>query len=44
MDKIMKVTENLDGEINYKKLKAGVSQQILKKLDKNFLSFFKSIK
>lgn len=44
MDKIMKITKNLDDEINYKKLKAGVSQQILKKLDKNFLSFFKSIK
>jgi len=40
----MKITKNLENEINYKKLKAGVSQQILRKLDKNFMSFFKSIK
>ncbi len=44
MDKIMKQTLNLESEINYKKLKAGVSQQILKKLDINFSSFFKAIK
>lgn len=44
MDKIMKQTLNLENNINYKLLKAGVSQQILKKLDKNFVSFFKSIK
>ena len=44
IDKIMKTTKNLENEINYKKLKAGVSQQILRKLDKNFMSFFKSIK
>ncbi len=43
MDKIMKQTYNLENEINYKKLKAGVSQQILRKLDKNFSSFFRSI-
>lgn len=44
MDKIMKVTPNLDGEINYKLLKAQSSQQVLKILDKNFKSYFKSIK
>ena len=44
MDLIMKERINLESEINYKKLKAGVSQQILKKLDKNYKSFFKSIK
>lgn len=44
MDLIMKERENLEGEINYNKLKAGVSQQILKKLDKNYKSFFKAIK
>jgi putative transposase len=43
MDKVMKKTFNLENEINYKKLKAGVSQQILRKLDKNFSSFFRSI-
>jgi putative transposase len=43
MDKVMKQKTNLENEINYKKLKAGVSQQILRKLDKNFSSFFRSI-
>jgi putative transposase len=43
MDKIMKVQKNLENEINYKKLKAGVSQQVLRRLDKNFSSFFRSI-
>jgi putative transposase len=40
MDKVMKKTFNLENEINYKKLKAGVSQQILRKLDKNFSTNF----
>jgi len=40
MDKAMKQVHNLDGEINYKLLKAKVSQQILRRLDKNFKSFF----
>lgn len=44
MDKIMKITPNLDGEINYKLLKAQSSQQVLKILDKNFKSYFKSIR
>ncbi len=41
MDKVMKQVENLEGEINYKLLKAKVSQQTLRRLDKNFKSFFK---
>ncbi len=40
MDKAMKQVHNLEGEINYKLLKAKVSQQILRRLDKNFKSFF----
>ena len=41
MDKAMKQVSNLEGEINYKLLKAKVSQQTLRRLDKNFKSFFK---
>jgi putative transposase len=37
----MKQVENLEGEINYKLLKAKVAQQTLRRLDKNFKSFFK---
>jgi putative transposase len=44
MDKIMKSIQNLEEEINYKKLKAGVSQQILRRIHNNYLSFFKAIK
>ena len=44
MDKAMKQVENLEGEINYKLLKAKVSQQILRRLDKNFKSFFLATK
>jgi len=44
MDKIMKVTPNLDGEINYYNLKAQTAQQILRLLEKNWKSYFKSIK
>lgn len=44
LDKLMKVTKNLENQINYRKLKSHTSQQILKKLDKNWISFFKSIK
>ena len=40
MDKVMKQVNNLEGEINYKLLKAKVSQQTLRRLDKNFKSFF----
>jgi putative transposase len=42
LDKAMKQVRNLEGEINYKMLKAKVSQQILRKLDANFKSFFRS--
>lgn len=44
LDKVMKETLNLDGEVNYKLLKAQVSQQILKVLDKSVKSYCKSIK
>jgi putative transposase len=40
MDKAMKQVTNLEGEINYKLLKAKVAQQTLRRLDKNFSSFF----
>jgi putative transposase len=40
MDKAMKQVTNLEGEINYKLLKAKVAQQTLRRLDKNFKSFF----
>jgi putative transposase len=44
LDKIMRVEKNLEGEVNYYKLKAQVAQQNLKLLDKNWKSYFKSIK
>lgn len=44
LDKIMKSILNLDGNINYKLLKAQVSQQILKLLDNNIKAYCKSIK
>ncbi|MCP4353726.1 MAG: IS200/IS605 family element transposase accessory protein TnpB [Desulfobacterales bacterium] len=44
LDKLMKKTVNLEGNINYKMLKAGVSQQILRRLDKNYRSFFALVK
>ncbi len=44
LDKLMKQTVNLEGNINYRMLKAGVSQQILKRLDKNYKSFFALVK
>lgn len=44
MDKLMKTTPNLKGEINYRLLKAQVSQQILKILDKNVKAYCKTIK
>ncbi|OAD22895.1 Transposase, IS605 OrfB, partial [Candidatus Thiomargarita nelsonii] len=43
MDKAMKQVTNLEGEVNYKLLKAKVAQQTLRKLDKNFLGFFRAI-
>jgi putative transposase len=44
LDKLMKLTPNLDNTINYRLLKAQVAQQTLKLLDKNYKSYFKSIK
>lgn len=44
MDKIMKQTLNLDGECNYRLLKAQCSQQILRVLDKSIKAYCKSIK
>ena len=41
MDKAMKQVENLEGSVNYRLLKAKVSQQTLRQLDKNFKSFFR---
>jgi len=44
VDKLIKTIRNLEGEINYRKLKAGVSQQILRKLDESYKSFFRAVK
>jgi putative transposase len=44
LEKIMKTKTNLENEVNYRKLKAQVSQQILMLLDKNIKSYFRSIK
>lgn len=43
LDSIMKNTKNLDGDINYKLLKAQCSQQILRILDKNIKGYYKSV-
>src|SRR5699024_11644462 len=42
LDDIMKNTKNLDGDINYRLLKAQCSQQVLRILDKNIKSYYKS--
>jgi len=44
VDKQIKTLKNLEGQINYKQLKAQWSQQILRQLDKNWKSYFKSLK
>lgn len=44
MDKLMKTAPNLEGEINYRLLKAKVSQQTLRVLDKNIKAYCKAIK
>jgi len=41
LDKIMKSTTNLNGEINYKLLKSCNSQQVLMSLSKNISSYIK---
>lgn len=43
LDTIMKNTKNLDGNINYKLLKAQCSQQVLRILDKNIKGYNKSV-
>lgn len=44
LDKLMKETTNLEGECNYRLLKAQVAQQTLKMVDKSVKSYYKSIK
>jgi putative transposase len=44
LEKMMKTIKNLEGEINYYLLKTQTSQQILRKLDKDYRSFFKKLK
>lgn len=44
LDKAMKNTTNLEGEINYKLLKAQVAQQCLRGLSANTTSYFNAIK
>lgn len=43
LDAIMKNTNNLDGDINYRLLKAQCSQQVLRILDKNIKGYYKSV-
>lgn len=44
LNTILQTTTNLEGQINYRLLKAQVAQQCLKALDKNIKSYIKSIK
>ena len=44
LDKIMKVTKNRENEINYRKLKVQISQQLLRLLDANWLCYFRALK
>jgi putative transposase len=44
LDKILKITKNLEDEVNYKLLKAQTSQQIIKTIDNSWNSYFKSLK
>ena len=44
LNKELQTLQNLDGDINYKLLKAQVAQQCLRTLDKNLRSYVKSIK
>lgn len=43
LDKLMKEKTNMEGQVNYKLLKAQCSQQTLKLLEKDIKSFYKSI-
>jgi len=40
--RLFRSVENLEGETNYRFLKAKVAQQTLRRVDKNFKSFFKA--
>lgn len=44
LNRIMQSVTNLDGQVNYRLLKAQVAQQCLMLLDKNIKSYIKSIK
>lgn len=44
LDKILKTTKNLEGDINYYKNKSQVSQQVIKKLSNNITAYIRSIK
>ncbi len=44
LEKMLKQTKNLEGEINYRKLKAQVAQQTIKLVEKAVSSYFKSLK
>lgn len=44
LEKLLKVTKNLEGEVNYRKLKAQVAQQTIKLVEKAVSSYFKSLK
>lgn len=44
LNRIMRTKLNLENEVNYRKLKAQCSQQILMLLDKNVKSYIKSVK
>ena len=43
LDKLMKEKTNMEGQVNYKLLKAQCSQQTLKLLDKDIKSFYRAI-
>lgn len=43
LDAILKNTKNLDGDVNYRLLKAQCSQQILRVLDKSIKGYYKSV-
>lgn len=44
LNEILQKTTNIEGEINYRLLKAQVAQQCLRTLDKNVKSYIKSVK
>ena len=44
LNKLLKNKENLEGQVNYKLLKAQVSQQCLRLLEKNIKSYIKAVK